>query len=280
MSATDLDLPVLMSADQIRRREFVATRRGYDPSQVRDFLDQVADQVQKLDLMLRDARTEADAALRAASEPRRDPYAQLAERVAGVLRSADEDADRIRRDARQEADRIIHETRADAERIRIDAEERAEKTRGEAELALQEARDQANRTIAGLSTKRDALVEQLASMQSRLIGVARDLESTLGTGEAQPNGEDDGAETKPVDEHRDVQVEGRTVVLGEADLAPGRPAGVAGDDLEADAQMALLDPVFEELWEGTETIELDVPDIPPLDLDWEDLAAGDEDQDR
>ena len=280
MSATDLDLPVLMSADQIRRREFVATRRGYDPGQVRDFLDQVADQVQKLDLMLRDARTEADAALRAASEPRIDPYTQLAERVAGVLRSADEDADRIRRDARQQADRIIHEARADAERIRSDAEERAEKTRGEAELALQEARDQADRTIAGLSTKRDALVEQLATMQSRLIGVARDLESTLGTGEPQPNGEDHGAETKPAAEHRDAPVEGRTVVLGEADLAPGRPAGAAGDDLEADAQMALLDPAFEELWEGTETIELDVPDIPPLDLDWEDLAAGDEDQDR
>ena len=280
MSATDLDLPVLMSADQIRRREFVATRRGYDPGQVRDFLDQVADQVQKLDLMLRDARTEADAALRAASEPRIDPYTQLAERVAGVLRSADEDADRIHRDARQQADRIIHEARADAERIRRDAEERAEKTRGEAELALQEARDQADRTIAGLSTKRDALVEQLATMQSRLIGVARDLESTLGTGEAQPKDEDRGAETKPVVEHRDAPAEGRTVVLGEAGLAPGRPAGAAGDDLEADAQMALLDPAFEELWEGTETIELDVPDIPPLDLDWEDLAAGDEDQDR
>ena len=33
MSATNLDLPVLISAEQIRRREFVTIRRGYDPDQ-------------------------------------------------------------------------------------------------------------------------------------------------------------------------------------------------------------------------------------------------------
>ncbi len=46
MSSTNLDLPVLMSADQIRRREFVTTRRGYDPEQVRAYLEQVAEQVE------------------------------------------------------------------------------------------------------------------------------------------------------------------------------------------------------------------------------------------
>jgi len=56
----DLDLPVLMSADHIRRREFVAIRRGYDPAQVRDFLDHVADQVQEMEALLREARLEAD----------------------------------------------------------------------------------------------------------------------------------------------------------------------------------------------------------------------------
>ena len=44
MSATNLDLPVLISADQIRRREFVTIRRGYDPDQVRAYLEQLADQ--------------------------------------------------------------------------------------------------------------------------------------------------------------------------------------------------------------------------------------------
>ena len=32
----DLDLPLLPSAEQIRRREFATVRRGYDPDQVRE----------------------------------------------------------------------------------------------------------------------------------------------------------------------------------------------------------------------------------------------------
>ena len=48
MSATELDLPVLASAEQIRRREFATIRRGYDPDQVRHFLEQVAIQVERI----------------------------------------------------------------------------------------------------------------------------------------------------------------------------------------------------------------------------------------
>ena len=29
-----------------------------------------------------------------------------------------------------------------------------------------------------------------------------------------------------------------------------------------------MDPSYEELWEGTDSIKLDLPDIPALDLDW------------
>nr|MBA3690827.1 DivIVA domain-containing protein [Actinomycetota bacterium] len=36
MPAPELDLPLLPSADQIRRREFATIRRGYDAEQVRD----------------------------------------------------------------------------------------------------------------------------------------------------------------------------------------------------------------------------------------------------
>ena len=46
MSTTNLDLPVLISAEQIRRREFVTIRRGYDPDQVRGYLEQLADQIE------------------------------------------------------------------------------------------------------------------------------------------------------------------------------------------------------------------------------------------
>ena len=55
----DLDLPLLPSAEQIRRREFATVRRGYDPDQVREYLQGVAGQVETLERELRDQRKEA-----------------------------------------------------------------------------------------------------------------------------------------------------------------------------------------------------------------------------
>lgn len=266
MSATHLDLPVLMSADQIRRREFVAVRRGYDPSQVRDFLAQVADQVQQLEAMLREARLEADAAVRAASQPKLDPYEQLASRVAAILRTVDEEAERIRREARAEAERILAEARDDADRIRTDAQVRADEMRAEAEAALREARERADRTIAGLATKREELVEQLAAMQERLVGVARELESTISTPEpiVPPSVEAPGRPSPwPADRPQE-----RTIVLGEASHEP-EEAIDDPDELGEDARTALLDVPFEDAWEDAGSLE--VPEIPPLDLDWGDL---------
>lgn len=269
MSATDLDLPVLMSADHIRRREFVAIRRGYDPAQVRDFLEQVADQIQELESIIRESRLEADSAVRAAAQPRVDPYAELAERVASVLRAADEESERARRDATAEAERILGEARADADQIRADAQARATEARESAEALLREAREQADRTITGLSTKREALVEQLATMQERLVGVARDLESTISDPDAMQGpaakpspwvlpAETEETSSEPTDAPSD-----RTIVLGDAAATDDPEA-----ELDDEARMALLDPGYEELWDGTEAISLDVPDIPPLDLDW------------
>ncbi len=227
MSPAELDLPVLLSAEQIRRREFVTTRRGYDPDQVRDYLGQIADQVQVMERMLREARLEAEAAHREQAKPRVDPYEQLASRFADVLRAADEAAERVRREAGDDVERALREARADADRIRTDAQSKAEETRAAAERALREAREQADRTIAGLSTRREALVDQLAKMQERLLGVARDLEAAI-------------------DEKEEAEAPG-TIVLEEEGPA---------------------DPVYEELWEGTEAMKLEVPDIPPLDLSW------------
>jgi len=45
---SELDLPLLPNADQIRRRMFATVRRGFDPDQVREYLKQVADQVENL----------------------------------------------------------------------------------------------------------------------------------------------------------------------------------------------------------------------------------------
>lgn len=259
MTATELDLQVLFSPDQIRRREFVTVRRGYDPDQVRDYLDQLADQVQRMGMVIKEARLEAGTAVGAQPQPRSDAYDRLSTRLASLLREADATAERLVSEARAEADRVLAEARAEADRIRADASARAEEAGATADRTLREARESADRTIAGLATQRDALVRQLAQMQERLLGVAQELEVAIETPPVAPAVEDEppaaGGETG-----RDASV----------DPQAARVAAQNGALFEVPA-----DPSYEELWEGTESFHLQVPDIPPLDLSWDEDEGAD-----
>jgi DivIVA domain-containing protein len=291
MSTTNLDLPVLISAEQIRRREFVTIRRGYDPDQVRGYLEQLADQIELMRVLLRDAQAEAQTALRRTNEqPRRDPYQQLGERVASVIREADQVAETIKTEAHRDAELVTRDARAQADRIRTDAQSKAEDSRSQAETAVRAAREEADRTIAGLSTRRDALMDQLASMQERLIGVARDLESAMDVQVTIPDfasikdlrvesaerdgstaGEHDPAGEDPTDAPTaETEADLETGTEASAIREPAIVVGEAGDVADDDGP-TILDPSYDELWEGTDAMQLD---IPALDLDWGDLDEG------
>jgi DivIVA domain-containing protein len=291
MSTTNLDLPVLISAEQIRRREFVTIRRGYDPDQVRGYLEQLADQIELMRVLLRDAQAEAQTALRTNEQPRRDPYQQLGERVASVIREADQVAETIKTEAHRDAELVTRDARAQADRIRTDAQSKAEDARSQAETAVRAAREEADRTIAGLSTRRDALMDQLASMQERLIGVARDLESAMDVqvtipdfasikdlrvesaehdgstaGEHDPAGEDDPTDAPTAETEADLETGTEASAIREPAIVVGEAGDVADDD-----GPTIVDPSYDELWEGTDAMQLD---IPALDLDWGDLDEG------
>src|SRR5436309_1466835 len=139
----DLDLPLLPSAEQIRRREFATVRRGYDPDQVRDYLQSVASQVEALERELRERKmapspasapspreTLAAKISETQSQPAAPPpvggYEQLAKRFAGVLETADKEATAAVAAAQAEATKIVEEARAEADRIQVDAQSRAE----------------------------------------------------------------------------------------------------------------------------------------------------------
>lgn len=263
MSATELDLPVLMSPEQIRRREFVTIRRGYDPDQVRNYLDQLAAQVERMASMIREARMEAESAIRASASPKTDPYEQLAQRVASVIREADDVAERTRSEASREAELALEQARADADRIRLDASTHAEQSRAEAERSVHDAREQAHRTIEGLATRREALVGQLSQMQERLIGVARDLEDAIVMPEIGGDSPDVGWDAPAGSPGEASAAAFQIVDVRKGDESQARPPG-ASDDVFA----GLDDPSYEELWDGAEAIHLEMPDIPPLDLSW------------
>jgi DivIVA domain-containing protein len=254
MSAAELDLPLLPSAEQIRRREFATIRRGYDPEQVRDYLKQVAAQVETLEGQLREARLEMESAHQPATAaetpaepqpepqpepaPAADPYEQLAGRLSELIRAADGQAKKILTEAQAEATRQMTEARAEADRVRTDAQSQAEEARQHGDEVLHQAKAEAERVLSTLSSRREHLVEQLQQMQSRLLGVAQELESALGEDDVDDEFMTDPPTSSPQTEDADV-----------------------------------VDPRYEDLWVSTETEAMKMTDLPSIDIDFGDVEG-------
>ncbi len=110
--SSELDVPFEQSPETIRRRMFASARQGLDPDQLREYLTEIATQVEQLERGLRVARLEVenaraeargaiddanrrvDAAERRVAEVEaerpKDAYQDVSARMAEVLRVADE----------------------------------------------------------------------------------------------------------------------------------------------------------------------------------------------
>lgn len=251
----DFDLPLFASADQIRRREFVATRRGYDPDQVRAYLDQLADQVEQLEGMVRDARQRADAA----SGPKADPYQEVAARVAGAIRAADESAQRMLSEAEGKVGELLADARKEADRIRAEAQATADAALASAETLVREASDRAGKTANELTARRELVLEHLGEMRERLVAAAGQIEEVI-----RSRGED----LPPL--AIDASPPPRITVEGPSVPASG-PAAPTAEPTEA----TVIDPAYADLWKAPEGDGLEVPEIPSIDLSWGDLEEPD-----
>jgi DivIVA domain-containing protein len=193
-----------ISADEVARKTFPSSFRGFDPDQVRVFLGQVAAELAALQererlLIERVAAAEAKAAqAEAAAEaavasavPPEPGEAELmaalgreagrvlaaAKEAGAEIRStAEKHASRVHREAREEASRLraeaerVAETRAAeaealADALRADAEEAAAETRAEAEL-------QAQVTVEGAADRGREMVKEAQAVRERIL---RDL---------------------------------------------------------------------------------------------------------
>jgi DivIVA domain-containing protein len=243
MPTSDLDMPLLPSAEQIRRREFATVRRGYDPQQVRMYLASIAEQVETLERDLSQLRLEVGSAM-ARPEPRPaqpaesgdDPYEALAKRFAGLIEIADQEAARTIDDARHEAATMLDDARGEADRIRVDAQARAEEARQQGADLLERARIESDRALAGLAERREGLLAQLREMRETLLTAADDLAGPLGD-DASPG---------------EAPAAGST---GPAEAVTGVTGGVPAEAPD------------EDLWMSSGSVEL--PDLASLDLDFD-----------
>jgi cell division initiation protein len=261
MTPSDLDLPLLPSAEQIKRREFATVRRGYDPDQVRDYLQQVALQVETLEHGVREARMEAqhratrttgpitplaEPSQAAPAPPTEDPYEALAKRFAGVIAGADREATKVLDEAKQEATRVLEQARADADRVRVDAHARAEEARRQGSKALATAKEEADRILGSLAERRETLVNQMQEMQSKLLTMAQGLAVAFDDGDHETKAEPAAPESETED----------------AADAPAAKDATFDDEI--------VDPRYEDLWVSTETQTVDIPDLATIDIDFDD----------
>jgi len=295
---SDLDLPLLPSAEQIRRRKFATVKRGYDPDQVHDYLNQVAIQVETLETDLRDERmgasSRASEAVVAAPPPKAAPapppvavasseaaYEQLSKRFARVLKAADTEAQALIDKARAESTKLLEDARVEADKIRVDAQANAEEARTKSAAELERARQEADRVLGGLESRREAMLTQMHDMQSRLLNVAKELD-VPDVGPAAPGAhaavvakpeplpapaakpQPPVAATPPPPRTAPTQAPVPVQAQTPADAAPA-PIGQATEDDED-----LVDPRYEDLWASTEARSVDIPDLSALDIDFDD----------
>jgi DivIVA domain-containing protein len=267
MPTSDLDMPLLPSADQIRKREFATVRRGYDPQQVRTYLTSIAKQVGTLERELSQLRLEVGSAAArgltgepsaAAPEPALaapgpapeeesgDPYDALSKRFATLIEMADQEAERILENARSESEDTLTKARSEADRIRVDAQAHAEEARQEGTDLLDRARIESDRMLVGLAERRHGLVTQLEEMRTKLLAVADDL-------------------VIPIEEAAQAEDEDADLLGRHADTEPATDDGEAA----AAAVEAPLDPRYEVLWvQKDESIQ--IPDLSAIDLEFDD----------
>ena len=150
---------------------------------------------------------------------------------------------------------MLDEARSDADRIRVDAQARAEEARQQGNELLERAKQEADRVLLGLSERRETLVQHLQDMQTRLVGVAKELEVAIEDPEC--TSADRAREGRRADEGR-----------GEARRRGGRGArrGRTSRDRAPDDAPDGLDGLENMLADDG----LDMPGIPPLELDFDD----------
>lgn len=250
MPTSDLDVPLLPSAEQIRNRTFATVRRGYDPDQVQDYLVAIATQVETLEKDLKQARLNLETASAQAppapmpAAPTEDPYDRISKRFSGLIATAD-----------REASRIVEEAMTEADRIRVDAQANAERDKQEGAETLETAREEADRILAGLAARRDLLVGQLQEMQARLLSVAKDLEVSIEAPAARMI--DDAIDSSAVDPGSNTEE------------ALDRPAPMSSSEPDGER----IEPREDDLWVSAR------PRLPAVDSDvgLEDLFADPED---
>lgn len=173
-----------LSPEEVAHRGFASTFRGFDPAEVRAFLERVSAEMR----LLRDRFHEADRqrkdAENRAAHPTLDEStlaSALGEETARILRSAQEAAVDIRAKAEENVERILAEAHAEATRLKSESEGMLAKRTAEADAAATSIREAAESWAEQVRARAAEEAEQvLAAARDEGRGILEEAQNLRG----------------------------------------------------------------------------------------------------
>ena len=180
MSTADVGLFGSREQEDLLRPEFTRVLKGYDPEQVEAYIGNMVEHLGRLERELREAKEQLEAMQRRYSAAREEAYSQVAVKMAEVIRTADQQADRLRRETEEQTARLVADAGQQASQIRREAEADAERQRQEGDEVVRVATADRDRIIGGIASQKAAMLAELRTIRKRLVGVVDLLESSTG----------------------------------------------------------------------------------------------------
>ena len=171
-----------LSAAEVTRASFAVVRRGFDPREVRSFLDYVARELESFESREAEMRRQVAAAEERAANPviqESDLTAALGTQSAEILRTAHAEAAQVAEEAQSQARQMIEDVQARISNAAVEAEQRAAARVGDAEVAAttltNEAAIQAERLIAQARADGETLVGRAREQGRAMIEQAQEV---------------------------------------------------------------------------------------------------------
>jgi DivIVA domain-containing protein len=137
-----------LTPEEIERREFASTLRGYDRDEVRTFLRKVGQTVRELqdeviEVQQASEQSAGPAPVVRAPDIEADRFGAIGERVAELLRLGHDSAAELRANAESEAEDLLASSKSEAERMTSEAEALLMSARTQSDTMVGDARAEA-----------------------------------------------------------------------------------------------------------------------------------------
>jgi chromosome segregation ATPase len=170
------DVGIFDAPPQDELPEFARVLLGYDAREVDEHLREIGRRTQALEDELHRARADTQTVLYRLSVAREEVYAEIAGRMADVIKATDLHAERVRGEAEEAARGRLEDADREAGQIRTEAKAEAGHLRAEAGEALDRAKTEAAAVIAGLEAERESALREMDRLGDRLANLAGRLQ--------------------------------------------------------------------------------------------------------